>query len=90
MSGLSRNETERLIGLLWPEFKEEIEVWIEQLRMILEDSNDEVSLREIHQAQGSLRALRNVLQLPETILEQKQSNEEEQDDAGTRSETFGD
>lgn len=76
---LSYNETKRLFDLLWPEVKEELEVWIDQLRMILEDSEDSTSLKDIHQAQGSLRALRNVLQLPEQLLDQKQSNEEEEE-----------
>lgn len=80
MSGLSYNETKRLFDLVWPTVEEELKVWIEQLRLILEDSEDNTTLKDIHQAQGSLRALRNVLQLPEQILEQKSIEEDQEDD----------
>ncbi len=78
--GLSYNETKRLLDLIWPEMEAELTVWIDQLREILEDSNDSVTMKEIHQAQGSLRALRNVLQLPETLLSQKDLDEENADE----------
>jgi hypothetical protein len=73
---LSYNETKRLFDLIWPDVTEEVNVWIEQLRIILEDSEDETTLKDIHQAQGSLRALRNVLELPQQLLANKLSDEE--------------
>jgi hypothetical protein len=78
MSGLSFNEAKRLFDLLWPTVEEELNIWIEQLRLILEDSEDDTTLKDLHQAQGSLRALRNVLQLPEQVLDLKLSLEEQE------------
>lgn len=78
MSQLSYNEMERLLGLLWPTIKEELEVWINQLQLILEDSEDSVTLKDIHQAQGSLRALRSVIQMPEQLLANKQVDDEKE------------
>lgn len=74
--GLSYNEMERLFGLLWPSIKEEIEIWIEQLRWILEDPDDEIETKDIFKAQGSLKSLRSVLQLPEQLMTTKLAEEE--------------
>jgi hypothetical protein len=77
---LSANEMERLFKLLWPEIEKEVEIWIEQLRGILEDPKLDTDLKDIHQAQGSIRSLRNVLDLPEILVENKRIDQEETED----------
>lgn len=77
MSGLSHNEFKRHKEAIWPELEREIQEWICDLQRILEDPSDEVTERETAQARGSIRALRNVLLLPEQLLDEKSNAEEE-------------
>lgn len=77
MSGLSHNEFKRHLEALWPEIEREIQDWISDLQNILEDPNDAVTDKETYQARGSIRALRNVLQLPEQLLDEKSTLEED-------------
>jgi len=56
---------------LWQDLKREIEVWLCELRDNLEDPSCELSPGMLSRLQGSAMALRNVLQLPENMLDSK-------------------
>ena len=59
----------------------EIESWIPDLHLMLEDPSDEISdNRQYDQFRGSLKALRNVLNAPEVIYEALLEKEEGRDD----------
>lgn len=81
-TGLSAVEFERVMALIWPEIRGELEDWIRDLQTILEDGDLETSMKDIHQAQGSIRALRNVLNLKDVMLERKQIEMEEENGQG--------
>jgi len=73
---LSAEEFRReMSGQFWQELAAELNVWIEDLRSLLEDPEMDTQIKDVHQAQGSLRAVRNMLNLPTVLMEAKEEEE---------------
>ena len=53
-------------SIMWQDFKSELESWIQELHGILEHDNTR-NIVDVARAQGSIRSLREVLQLEETL-----------------------
>lgn len=59
-------------GPFWQEILGEIESWIPDLQIMLEDPNGDYTEQQYQQARGSLRALRNITGMAEVMLETKE------------------
>ena len=74
---LSAEEFKRLIedNAAVKEFFEEIQGWIPQLHQMLEDPDNTFGEQDYEQFRGSLKAIRNVLNVPTVVYERKQVEE---------------
>ncbi len=52
----------------WSDVRNQLEAWKEDLRDAMEDSDGALSDKETHVLQGSIKAVRYVLMLPEQML----------------------
>ena len=76
---LSADEFEvQVNGPFWKEICEELDIWVEQLRSMLEDPDSAAELKDIHQLQGSLKAVRNMRNVANNLLETKRLEEEQE------------
>jgi len=55
-------------SVIWKDFELELHLWLNDVRNSLEDPKGELDLYEVKKLQGCAEAIRNVLDLPETII----------------------
>ena len=58
-----------LESFIWQDLKGEVEEWIQDLQLILEDPDGSTEPHVLSVTRGSIRACRNFLNMPEVILE---------------------
>ena len=54
---------------VWRDMQSELQEWIEDLQMILEDPDGTLEVEVLSVTRGSIRALRNVLVMPQIITD---------------------
>lgn len=55
-------------GIIWLDICEELDIWLKQIRDLLENSNLDSSDRKLHHLGGSAKALRNVKDIPIVLM----------------------
>ena len=63
--GMLKDFTE---GVVWQDLKDELGLWLEDIRNRLEDSDNTLFPEDIKRLQGNAEAVRNVLMLPENLI----------------------
>ena len=64
-------------GCIWKDIECELHIWLNDVRDHLEDPEGILKLEELKKLQGNAEALRNVLDIPETIIRNIQISLEE-------------
>jgi hypothetical protein len=64
-----KNIEEFITGSIWHDFKIELNIWLENVRDCLEDGDNILSIESVKKLQGNAEAIRNCLNLPETVIE---------------------
>ena len=67
-------------SIIWEDVKDEIKLWIEDIRDILEDRDKTQFIEDFRRLQGSSEALRNVLNLAEQMIMNKEIEIKERED----------
>ena len=56
-------------SIIWADIKQELEIWLTDIRDQLENSNGSLSVRILDRLGGNAESVRNLLALPEVMLE---------------------
>ena len=56
-------------SIIWADIKQELEIWLKDIRDQLENSNGSQSVRILDRLGGNAESVRNLLALPEVMLE---------------------
>ena len=64
-------------GFIWQDMLEEIDIWIKQIGELLENSSMELSHRKLDQLGGSAKALRNMKDLCNVLINLAEDEEYE-------------
>ena len=56
-------------SIIWADIKSELEIWLTDIRDQLENSNGSLSVRILDRLGGNAESVRNLLALPEVMLE---------------------
>lgn len=74
---LSAEEFKRLIdnNKAVKEMMQEVEEWVPQLHQMLEDPDNQFSSQDYEQFRGSLKAIRNFMNVPTVVYERKLAEE---------------
>ena len=66
---------------IWTDMKHELDKWLEDIRTILEDVEGDLDLGGLKRLQGSADAVRNMMNLPENVMENiEEDNKRERED----------
>ncbi len=56
-------------SIIWADIKQELEIWLKDIRDQLENTNGSLSVRTLDRLGGNAESVRNLLALPEVMLE---------------------
>ena len=56
-------------SIVWADIKQELEIWLEDIRDQLENTNGSLSVRILDRLGGNAESVRNLLALPDVMLE---------------------
>ena len=56
-------------SIIWADIKQELEIWLKDIRDQLENSNGSLSIRTLDRLGGNAESVRNLIALPEVMLE---------------------
>lgn len=77
-------------SFIWHDMQEELNVWLTEIRDLLEDDDLAMPERETAGLRGAAKAIRNMLVLPETLADNMKADakaekvEKEKENGGTR------
>lgn len=55
---------------VWSDIKEELEVWLNDIRDSLEDPDRDINIKQMNVLQGNAQAVRRILDLPRVMYEE--------------------
>jgi len=56
-------------SIVWKDIKNELHVWLEDIRDLLENPDGDMSVRVLDRLGGNAETLRNILALPEVLID---------------------
>lgn len=65
-------------GLVWRDIEDELRLWLDDIRNLLESPDGTPFIDDVRRLQGSAEAIRNVLKLPENLIHNKEIELEEE------------
>ena len=65
-------------GSFWLDLREELEGWLEDIHLQLEDADGLASDKDLHRLGGNAQAIRNFMDLPMMMLQNALADREEQ------------
>jgi len=66
-----------LEGNFWLDLREELDGWLEDIHLMLEDADGLLSDKDLHRLGGSAQAIRNFMDLPAIMLANAKADREE-------------